>query len=90
VETDGDEWHANRQRSPEDNRRNNALTASGWDVLRFTTAEIMGELSEKCLPTIAKTINRLGAIDEGGVIPRRIDLEAQQRGISQKGLFDGP
>ncbi len=35
VEVDGDRWHANPERAPQDNLRNNTLGASGWTVLRF-------------------------------------------------------
>ena len=35
VETDGDLWHADPQRIPEDNRRNNDLAVQGYKILRF-------------------------------------------------------
>ncbi len=87
VETDGDTWHANPEKAVQDNRRDNALKMLGWLVLRFTTRQVMEELTEYCLPTVVTTINTLGGVDEGGVIPRRIDLHAEG-GVRQRGLFD--
>ena len=83
IETDGDSWHANPERAEIDNRRDNALKMSGWTVLRFNTQEA----TEYCLPTIAKTINSLGGVDENGAVPRRIELP-NERGMQQKSLFD--
>lgn len=45
-------------------------------------------MPEYCIPTIADTVNSLGGMDEGGVIPRRIDLDTRE-GLHQSGLFDG-
>jgi hypothetical protein len=44
-------------------------------------------MAEYCIPNIADTINHLGGVDEGGIIPRKIDLDAPG-GIRQLGLFD--
>ena len=85
VETDGDTWHANPEKAAIDNRRDNALKMLGWLVLRFTTRQVMDELMEYCLPTVVTTINTLDGVDEGGVLPRRINLLG---GLTQKGLFD--
>lgn len=87
VETDGDTWHANPEKAALDNRRDNALKMLGWLVLRFTTCQVMDELMEYCWPTVVTTINTLDGVDEGGVIPRKIDLHAQD-GVRQRGLFD--
>jgi len=85
VETDGDTWHANPEKAAIDNRRDNALKMLGWFVLRFTTRQVMEELMDYCLPTVITTINTLKGVDEGGVLPRKIDL---QGGVIQRGLFD--
>ncbi|HEV8575183.1 MAG TPA: DUF559 domain-containing protein [Dehalococcoidia bacterium] len=70
VETDGDSWHANPERVPEDNRRDNDLNSAGWKVLRFSTLQVREQLSEYCVDTIAKTVNKLGGIQEGTLSPR--------------------
>ncbi len=87
VETDGDSWHANPEKAAQDNRRDNALKMIGWMVLRFSTVQVVEQLMEYCIPTIATTINTLGGVDENGVIPRRIELP-MEGGLHQKGLFD--
>lgn len=87
VETDGDTWHANPQKAAEDNLRDNALEVGGWSLLRFTTAQIMDRLNEYCIPKIVDKINALGGVDEGGQVPRRIELP-DQLGLRQRGLFD--
>ncbi len=86
VETDGDLWHANPEKAAKDNLRDNALEADGWKVLRFSTPQVKEKLAEYCLPTIAKTINSLGGLDEGGVLPRNLNIVPD----SQYGLFDDP
>jgi very-short-patch-repair endonuclease len=72
VETDGDTWHADPTRIPLDNSRNNALTADGWRVLRFNTAQIRESLGTYCVPRITETINHLGGLSDEGTVPRRI------------------
>lgn len=87
VETDGDAWHANPEKSDQDNLRDNNLKTAGWTVLRFTTRQIMDEAQDYCLPTIAKNINRLGGYETGGLLTRRID-PCLPPGSYQKSLFD--
>lgn len=87
IETDGDTYHANPEKSAEDNLRNNDLEAAGWKVLRFNTMQIQEQLAEYCVPNIVETINYLGGLDEGGLISRKIDLNAPE-GSRQLGLFD--
>ena len=70
VETDGDAWHADRERIPEDNRRDNALQSVGWHVLRFNGRQIRESLSDYCVPQIAETINTLGGLIDEGLVPR--------------------
>lgn len=86
VETDGDTWYANPEKAALDNLRDNALEAGGWKVLRFTTARIQEETETYCIQTISKTINHLGGLDEGNLVPRKIDVDAD--GTYQLGLFD--
>ncbi len=67
IETDGDTWHTVPERIADDNRRNNALAALGYQVLRFNTPQVREQMAEYCVPEIVKTVNRLGGIAmEGG------------------------
>lgn len=86
VETDGDLWHANPEKAEQDNLRDNNLKRMGWQVLRFTSRQIQEQTAEYCVVTVADTINRLGGVDEGRVIPRYISLDG---GSYQPSLFDG-
>ena len=86
VEADGDGWHANKCKAELDNLRDHSLIAQGGQVLRFTTCQIMEELDSYSLPRIRDVINQLGGINEGKVIPRRIDLNRLT--LRQRGLFD--
>lgn len=87
LETDGDTWHANRERAPGDNVRDNALRTAGWTVLRFSTIQIQEQMSEYTVPTILKNINRLDGIDDGRLVPRKFDSETLSD-VAQLGLFD--
>jgi very-short-patch-repair endonuclease len=88
VETDGDSWHANPERAERDNIRNNNLEAAGWSVLRFGTRHITEELTEYCIPKIVRKINGLGGVDDGGILPRKVNMSSGV-GAIQPGLFDG-
>ncbi len=81
------DFNSNPEKAAEDNLRNNDLTAAGWEVLRFTTLQIQEKMAEYCIPNIVDTINRLGGLNEGKLIPRKIDLAAPE-GSRQLGLFD--
>ncbi len=74
LETDGDTWHADPERIPLDNLRDNDLETMGWRVLRFNTAQIREQMEQYCLPTVIENINRLKGLEEGRIVPRRIDL----------------
>ena len=63
IETDGDRWHADPVRIPEDNRRNNDLTSKGWQVLRFNTSQIREEMAAYCVPRITASVNQLGGLE---------------------------
>ena len=73
VETDGDTWHADPARIPLDNQRDNDLTSLGWAILRFNSHQIREAAVEYCVPTIMESINRLGGLITGGIIPRTFD-----------------
>jgi very-short-patch-repair endonuclease len=87
VETDGDTFHVNPERASQDNVRDNDLKTAGWRVLRFNTPQICEEMAEYCLPTIVENVNKLGGVDEGRLVPRRINLDAPD-GVYQLTLFD--
>ncbi|MBI3732442.1 MAG: DUF559 domain-containing protein [Chloroflexi bacterium] len=87
VEADGDYWHTSSEKSAADNVRDNALETLGWRTLRFNTPQIREQLTEYCLPTVIENINRLGGVDEGGILPRHILME-EQAVWQQTTLFD--
>ncbi|MFO7697723.1 MAG: DUF559 domain-containing protein [Anaerolineae bacterium] len=87
IETDGDTWHADPDRIPEDNRRNNALESTGWHVLRFNGRQIRESMSDYCVPRIAKAINSLGGLDDEGLVPR-VFHQAPEGMAQQLSLFD--
>lgn len=86
VETDGDFWHSNPEKAEQDNLRDNDLKREGWQVLRFNSRQIQEQVADYCVTTVAETINKLGGVDEGKVIPRKINLDS---GSYQPSLFDG-
>jgi len=86
VETDGDTWHSDPQRIPEDNRRDNDLETGGWKLLRFNTLQLREQMVEYCLPAIVQNINSLGGPAEGRLIPR--DIHSNGASPSQLSLFD--
>jgi very-short-patch-repair endonuclease len=75
VETDGDTWHSDPRRIPEDNRRDNDLETGGWKLLRFNTCQLHEQMSDYCLPTIVENIQRVGGIADDRLIPRDIALD---------------
>jgi hypothetical protein len=70
VEADGDKWHAQPERIPLDNLRDNAIQAAGWRILRFNGHHIREALEEYCVREITKMITKLGGISEGRLVPR--------------------
>lgn len=62
VETDGDVWHSDPRRIAEDNKRDNALAAQGWRLLRFNTSQIQEQMTDYCLPIINEIIKDLGGL----------------------------
>ncbi len=61
VECDGDRWHIDPERAPEDNERNNALASEGWSVLRFNGYQLEHEMPH-CLQRVRETANRYGGL----------------------------
>lgn len=90
VETDGDTWHADPERIPLDNERNNDLAGLGWTVLRFNGKQIRERMIEYCIPKIMENVNRAGGLTANGLIPRPFDPERPE-GAQQLTLFEaGP
>ena len=76
VETDGDTYHTDPERVPEDNVRHNDLATAGWTTLRFNTPQINEQTEDYCLPRIVENINKLGGAEEGQLAGRRFDLDS--------------
>lgn len=62
VETDGDWWHCDPARVPEDNLRDSDLEADGWTILRFNSYQLRQEGERFCVPTIIDEIKRLSRL----------------------------
>jgi very-short-patch-repair endonuclease len=86
VETDGDYWHANPERAPQDNVRDNDLKTNGWRVLRFNSQQIQEQIQDYCVPMIKKNVDKLGGPETGRLIPRKIDPDNED--TYQLSLFD--
>jgi len=86
VEVDGDFWHANPEKAEKDNLRDHDLRTAGWKVLRFSEKQIREKAASYCVETVSENINQLGGVDEGKVIPRKINLD---KGSYQPSLFNG-
>ena len=87
VETDGDTWHADVERIPLDNLRDNELESLGWSVLRYSTKQIGESAEAYCITNLMETINRLGGASTQGLIPRKFDPN-DPAGPRQLTLFD--
>lgn len=88
VETDGTKWHKNR--SKEDNERNNAVESAGWHVLRFDTQQIQETAGTYCISKVERTINTLGGLEKDTFAPT-LFYELPEGSAQQLALFeDGP
>ena len=76
IETDGDTWHADPERIPLDNRRDNDLETAGWKLLRFNTKQVQEEMAEYCVPTIRENIKHLDGITDQMVTTPATDPSA--------------
>jgi hypothetical protein len=64
------------------------LAEAGWQQLRFTERQIREQTAEYCIPKIAKTIDKLGGLEEEGkFMPRETNPNAPA-GAYQPSLFD--
>lgn len=89
VETDGDTWHARKERIPLDNQRDNALTNMDWRVLRFNGSQIKEQMKTYCLENIYQTINKLGGLNDEGLVPRKFFTISKGTG-QQLSMFEKP
>ena len=89
IETDGEAWHAQRERIPLDNQRDNSVQTVGWNVLRFTGKHINEQMGDYCLGKIGAMINRLGGLSDEGLVPRQFFSYEGGRG-QQLSLFESP
>lgn len=87
VETDGDTWHATKDRIPSDNLRDNDLHTLGWHTFRFNTHQVQEEMGSYCIPKIVEAINRLGGLGQQGKLvldlPEQTTLEGNQLNLFQ-------
>lgn len=87
LETDGDTWHANPEKSDLDNLRNNDLEAAGWSMFHFTTRQIREQLEDYCVPKVIEAINTFGGVQESDLTVRKFDPKGG--GVNyQLSLFD--
>jgi very-short-patch-repair endonuclease len=85
VETDGDTWHAQRERIPLDNQRDNDIQSAGWHVLRFNGGQIREQAESYCIGKVEEMVNRLGGLKEGKLVGRKFYPQA---GAQQYSLFE--
>lgn len=88
VETDGDDYHANAERAARDNKRNNALEAAGWHVLRFSEKQIKDQMQEYCIPKINETTSNLGGIVLPGQTTPTLYYDLSGKPARQLALFE--
>lgn len=82
IETDGDYWHARKERIPLDNKRDNFLQSRGWHVLRFNGHQIRERMKKECIPRILETVNTLDGMSDEGLVPRI--FYPSSKGIAQQ------
>lgn len=64
IECDGEAYHSGKEAAEQDRSRDNALTSSGWRILRFSGREI-NQNPDRCVDTIRRTVRRLGGKSRG-------------------------
>lgn len=86
VETDGDTWHARKDRISLDNVRNNQLAQKGWQVLRYNGGQIR-KTTGQCIKEVRETINVLGGLSDDGLVPRVFYQQGNQS-VQQLSMFE--
>lgn len=61
IECDGGRWHTHPYYRTQDKARDEALTASGWAVLRFNTTQIANDLPS-CIMQVRDVVSRYGGV----------------------------
>lgn len=80
VETDGDTWHSSKERTIEDNLRDNALETVGWRTIRFSSQKVKEEMTKYCIPTVLENIENLGGLkDNSKIMPRKIGSDGAEQ-----------
>jgi very-short-patch-repair endonuclease len=87
IETDGDFWHANPEKAEQDNLRDHDLSSAGWKIFRFSEKQVQEQAAKYVINTVIENINKLGGLDEGKVIARKINPDGSPY---QPSLFDPP
>ncbi|TAL67490.1 MAG: DUF559 domain-containing protein [Bacteroidetes bacterium] len=63
VECDGDKYHTKPDDVKKDKRRDNVLESQGWNILRYTTDDIMYRINDT-IYQVKETINNYGGIEK--------------------------
>ena len=63
VECDGDRYHTNPEDVKKDKKRDNVLECQGWNILRYTTDDIMYKINDT-IYQVKETINNYGGIEK--------------------------
>lgn len=61
LECDGDTYHTGKELVQNDKRRDNMLESKGWNILRYTSEDIMMNL-DKSISQVRETINNYGGL----------------------------
>ena len=63
IECDGDSYHNDSKSVVSDKRRDNILESNGWNVLRYTTEDIVYKM-EDSIKQVKETIDRYGGAED--------------------------
>lgn len=85
IECDGDEFHTKIKNVYRDKQRNNILESKGWSVLRFSTNDIIFDLTNS-YKIITSTINNYGGIQDNHNLDNYLYLRSPDN--PQLHLFD--
>ncbi len=77
VECDGDTYHTKPEDIKKEKQRDNVLESKGWNILRYTTDDIVYKLDES-LSQVNETINNYGGIVDTTGIYHYLNGESKQ------------
>jgi very-short-patch-repair endonuclease len=63
IECDGDSYHLEEMQVKNDKRRDNLLESTGWNILRYTTDDIVNNFEESIMQ-VKDTINQYGGLED--------------------------